>query len=109
MRKTVAIFLAFIALTVAGCKSKEQKLEDLNAQYKTVNASYQKDCGAATSDQDANAIVGNAFGSKPSPQQQAEIDQRQHEAEARKNSPHCQELSAKRDDLSKQMLTPPNQ
>jgi len=33
-----------------------------------------------------------ALGNKPSPQQQASIDQRQREAEARKNSPHCKEL-----------------
>ena len=108
MRKAV-IVIAFAALTLAGCKSQEQKHAELSAAYQTANVQYQKDCSSAPSDQDANAIVGTAFGSKPSPQQQAGIDQRQREAEARKNSPHCKELDAKRDDLTKQMLTPPNQ
>jgi len=109
MRKAVAAVVTFAVLTFAGCKNQEQKHADLSAAYQTANAQYQKDCSVAPSDQDANAIVGTAFGSKPSPQQQAGIDQRQREAEARKNSPHCKELDAKRDDLTKQMLTPPNQ
>jgi hypothetical protein len=92
-------------LAFAGCKSKQQKQADLSAEYQTANAQYQKDCSATPSDQDANAIVGAALGNKPSPQQQASIDQRQREAEARKNSPHCKELDAKRSDLTKQMLT----
>ena len=109
MRKAAAAVVTFSVLTFAGCKSQEQKHAELSAAYQTANAQYQKDCSATPSDQDANAIVGAALGSKPSPQQQSGIDQRQREAEARKNSPHCKELDAKRDDLTKQMLTPPNQ
>ena len=109
MRNTVVIVVAFAALTLVGCKSKQQKQAELSAEYQTANAQYQKDCSATPSDQDANAIVGAALGSKPSPQQQAGIDQRQREAEARKNSPHCKELDAKRDDLTKQMLALQNQ
>ena len=105
MRKAIAIVVAFVALTLAGCKNKQQKQADLRAEYQTTNAQYQKDCSAKTSDQDANAIVGGAFGNKPSPQQQSGIDQRQHEVEALKSSFHCKELEAKRDDLTKQMLT----
>ena len=104
MRKAIAIVVTLAALTLAGCKSKQQKQADLSAEYQTANAQYQKDCSATPPDQDANAIVSAALGSKPSPQQQAGIDQRQREAEARKNSPHCKELDAKRDDLTKQML-----
>src|ERR1035441_8280581 len=109
MRKAVAAVVTFAVLTFAGCKSQEQKHAELSTEYQTANAQYQKDCSAAPSDQDANAIVGTAFGSKPSPQQQAGIDQRQREAEALKNSPHCKELDAKRDDLTKQMLALQNQ
>jgi outer membrane murein-binding lipoprotein Lpp len=109
MRKAVAAVVTFAMLTFAGCKSQEQKHADLSAEYQTANAQYQKDCSATTSDQDANAIVGAALGSKPSPQQQAGIDQRQREAEARKNSSHCKELDAKRDDLTKKMLTQQSQ
>jgi outer membrane murein-binding lipoprotein Lpp len=108
MRKT-AIAIAFVSLMLAGCKSTQQKQADLSAEYQTVNAQYQKDCSATPSDQDSNAMVGTAFGSKPSPQQQAAIDQRQRDAEARKNSPHCKDLDAKRDDLTKKMLTQQNQ
>ncbi len=104
MRPVAAVVIAFTVFTIAGCKSKEQKNEDLKAEYQTVNAHYQKDCSTATSDQDANAIVGAALGSKPSPEQQAGIDQRQREAETLKNSPHCKELDAKRDELTKKML-----
>ena len=104
MRKAIVIVATFAALTLAGCKSKQQKQADLSAEYQTANAQYQKDCSAKTSDQDANAIVGGAFGNKPSPQQQSGIDQRQREAEALKSSPHCKELDAKRNDLTKQML-----
>jgi Flp pilus assembly protein TadD len=106
MRKAIVIVGVFVALTltVAGCKSKQQKQADLSAEYQTANAQYQKGCSAKTSDQDANAIVGGAFGNKPSPQQQSGIDQRQREAEALKSSPHCKELDAKRNDLTKQML-----
>ena len=109
MRKAVAAVVTFAVLTFAGCKSQEQKHAELSAAYQTANAQYQKDCSATPSDQDANAIVGASLGSKPSPQQQSGIDQRQREAEARKNSPHCKELDAKRDDLTKKMLTQQSQ
>jgi hypothetical protein len=103
MRKT-AIAIAFVALTLAGCKSKEQKYADLNSEYQIANTQYQKDCSISLSDQDAKAITGGAFGATPSPQQQAGINQRQHEAEARKNSPHCKDLEAQRDNVTKEML-----
>ena len=104
MRPAVVIVIAFAALAMSGCKSKEQKSQDLSAAYQAANAQYQKDCSASTSDQDGAAIVGSAFGNKPSPQQQAGINQRQRDAEARKNSPHCKELETKRDDITKKML-----
>ena len=43
MRKT-SIAIAFVALTLAGCKSKQDQLTALNAQFDTLNAQYQKDC-----------------------------------------------------------------
>jgi len=104
MRKTVAVILAIATLTIAGCESKEQKNEKLNAEYQAANAQYQKECSADPSAQDANAIVGAALGNSPSPQQQAAINQHQRDAEARKNSPHCKELDAKRDELTKKLL-----
>jgi outer membrane lipoprotein SlyB len=109
MRKTVAIIIAFAVFTLAGCKSKEQKNEKLNAEYQAANAQYQKECSADPSDQDANAIVGAALGSSPSQQKQAAINQHQREAEVRKNGPHCKELDAKRDDLTKKILAMQNQ
>jgi outer membrane murein-binding lipoprotein Lpp len=42
MRK--AIVVAFVALTLAGCKSKQDQLTELTAQFDTLNAQYQKDC-----------------------------------------------------------------
>jgi outer membrane murein-binding lipoprotein Lpp len=109
MRKAAAIVVAFAVLTLAGCKSKEQRNENLNAEYQAANAQYQKECATNPSDQDANAIVGAALGSSPSPQQQAAINQHQREEEVRKNSPHCKELDAKRDDLTKKILAAQNQ
>jgi outer membrane murein-binding lipoprotein Lpp len=109
MRKTVAVIVAIAALAIAGCESKEQKSEKLSAEYLAANAQYQKNCSAYPSDQDANAIVGAALGSSPSPQQQTAINQHQREAEARKNSPHCKELDAKRDDLTKKILATQSQ
>ena len=109
MRKAVVVIVAIAALAIAGCESKEQRNEKLNADYQAANTQYQKDCSAHPSDQDANAIVGAALGSSPSPQKQAAINQHQREAEARKNSPHCKELDAKRDDLTKKILATQNQ
>ena len=43
MRKTV-IAIAFAVLTFAGCKSKQDQLTALNAEFDTLNAQYQKDC-----------------------------------------------------------------
>ena len=102
MRQALIIIFAFAALMLSGCKSK--KTQDLTAAYQAANAAYQKDCSASTSDQDGKAIVGSAFGNKPSPQEQAAIDQHQRDAEARKSSPHCKELEAQRDDITKKML-----
>jgi outer membrane lipoprotein SlyB len=43
MRKT-AIAIAFVALTLAGCKSKQDQLAEVYAQLDTMNTQYQKDC-----------------------------------------------------------------
>ena len=108
MRKAIVATTALFALIFAGCQSEEQKQADLSAAYQTANSQYQKDCSGTPSDQDANAIVGAALGSKPSPQQQTAIDQHQQEAEALKNSPHCKELDEKRNSLTRQMPLPQN-
>jgi outer membrane murein-binding lipoprotein Lpp len=44
MRKAIAIVVAFVALALAGCKSKQDQLTELTAQFDTLNAQYQKDC-----------------------------------------------------------------
>ena len=44
MRKAAAIVVAFAVLTLAGCKSKQGQLVELNAQFDSLNAQYQKDC-----------------------------------------------------------------
>ncbi len=43
MRKVLTV-VALVALSLAGCKSKEDQLTALNAQFDTLNARYQKDC-----------------------------------------------------------------
>ena len=44
MRNTVAILVAFAVITLAGCKSKQDQLTELNAQFDSLNSQYQKDC-----------------------------------------------------------------
>jgi hypothetical protein len=44
MRNTVAILIAFAVLTMAGCKSKQNQLVELNAQFDALTSQYQKDC-----------------------------------------------------------------
>ena len=44
MRKTAVIIVAFAVLTLAGCKSKQDQLTELNAQFDSLNSQYQKDC-----------------------------------------------------------------
>ena len=44
MRKAIVIVVAFVAPTVAGCKSKQDQLVELNAQFDSQNAQYQKNC-----------------------------------------------------------------
>ena len=44
MRYTLAVIVAIAALTIGGCKSKQDQLTELNAQFDSLNAQYQKDC-----------------------------------------------------------------
>jgi uncharacterized protein YcfL len=44
MRKAIAIVVTLVALTLAGCKSKQEQLVELNAQFDSQNAQYQKNC-----------------------------------------------------------------
>ena len=44
MRKAVVVIVAIAALTLAGCKSKQDQLTELNAQFDSLNSQYQKDC-----------------------------------------------------------------
>jgi outer membrane murein-binding lipoprotein Lpp len=44
MRNTVAVIVAIAALTIAGCKSKQDQLVELNAQFDSLNSQYQKNC-----------------------------------------------------------------
>jgi hypothetical protein len=44
MRYTLAVIVAIAALTIAGCKSKQDQLTELNAQFDALSSQYQKDC-----------------------------------------------------------------
>ena len=44
MRPIFVVVIALATLTVSGCKSKQDQLAVLNAQFDTLNAQYQKDC-----------------------------------------------------------------
>jgi hypothetical protein len=44
MRKAVVVIVAVAVLTLAGCKSKQDQLVELNAQFDSLNSQYQKDC-----------------------------------------------------------------
>jgi len=44
MRKAAAIIVAFAVLTLTGCKSKQDQLTELNAQFDALSSQYQKDC-----------------------------------------------------------------
>ena len=44
MRNSVAVIVAFAVLTLAGCKSKQDQLAELNTQFDALNSQYQKDC-----------------------------------------------------------------
>ena len=44
MRKAVGVIVTIAALTLAGCKSKQDQLTELNAQFNALNSQYQKDC-----------------------------------------------------------------
>jgi uncharacterized lipoprotein len=44
MRKSVVVIVAIAVLTLAGCKSKQDQLTELNAQFDALNSQYQKDC-----------------------------------------------------------------
>jgi len=44
MRKTAIVILTLISFSFVGCQSKQDQLTELNAQFDTLNAQYQKDC-----------------------------------------------------------------
>ena len=44
MRPAIVIVIVLATLTISGCKSKQDQLTALNAQFDTLNAQYQKDC-----------------------------------------------------------------
>lgn len=97
MRRTITVVVALFALGFTGCKSAEQKSQDVAAQLQAVNDQYQKDCPKF--DEHDTTGVQSALGQKATPEQQAAAAQRQRDIQARLNSPHCKELKAKLDDL----------
>jgi outer membrane biogenesis lipoprotein LolB len=98
----IAILTAVAVLVLAGCKSTEQKQQDLNAELETVTAEYNKDCPKF--DEHDTTGISDALGAKPSPSQAAATAQRQQQIQANLNSPHCKELDAKRDALIRKLL-----
>ncbi len=98
----IAILTAFAFLTLDGCKSTEQKQQDLNAELQTVTTQYNKDCPKF--DEHDTTGISAALGTKPSPSQAAATAQRQQQIQANLNSPHCKELDAKRDGLMRKLL-----
>lgn len=96
-------FLVIVAvIALAGCKSAEQKQQDIAAQLQSVNDQLQRDCPKF--DEKDNTGVSAALGQTVTPEQRAASDQRKREIQARLDSPHCKELQAKADDLYKQGL-----
>jgi hypothetical protein len=98
----IAILTAVAVLALAGCKSTEQKQQDLNAELQTVTAQYNKDCPKF--DEHDTTGISAALGTKPSPSQTAATAQHQQQIQANLNSPHCKELDARRDDLMRKLL-----
>jgi outer membrane lipoprotein SlyB len=99
-RKLIAVAIAVLAL--GGCKSKEQKEQNLNNELQAVTAQYNKDCPKF--DEKDSAGISSALGDKPTPQQSAAAVQRRQQIEENLNSPHCKELAAKRDDTMRKLL-----
>ena len=64
-----AILTAVAVLALAGCKSTEQKQQDLNAELQTVTTQYNKDCPKF--DEHDTTGISAALGTKPSPSQTA--------------------------------------
>jgi hypothetical protein len=107
MKPLIPIAALLACLAFAGCKSKEQKQQELAAQTQAVNEQLQKDCPKF--DEKDNTGVQAALGQRPTPAQQAAAQQRQRDIQAKLNTPHCQELQSKLDDLYKQALALQNQ
>ncbi len=96
------IAAAVTVLVLAGCKSKEQKEQDLNNQLQTVTAQYNKDCPKF--DEKDTTGISAALGDKPTPQESAAAAQRRQQIEANLNSPHCKELASEQDDITRKLL-----
>lgn len=99
---TKLLIVAVTVLALAGCKSADQKREDLNAELQAVTTQYNKDCPKF--DEHDTTGINAALGTKSSPEQTAAAAQRRQQIQANLNSPHCKDLGAKRDELMRKLL-----
>ncbi len=90
----IVIMIAFATLAVAGCESKQAKVQNLEAQYDKLNAQYRIDClgmGGSNSQGINDALLGTPSNAATSPtmtpQQQAKCN-----AEKAKLDPLADEL-----------------
>ena len=66
----IAITITFAALAVAGCESKQAKVQNLEARYDKLNAQYRNDClgmGGSNSQGVNDALLGTPSNAATSP------------------------------------------
>jgi outer membrane biogenesis lipoprotein LolB len=100
--RSVFVVPIVAVLLLEGCTTKEQRQQDLATQLRAVNDQLQEDCPKF--DKQANAGIVAALGQNVTQEQKGAVEQRRRDIQAKLNSPHCNELQAKSDDLYRQGL-----
>jgi hypothetical protein len=97
-----AISLTLLAtLALAGCKSAQQKAEDIEKEYRAANDQYVKDCPEFES----KPVFGLFDGfDKLTPAQIAAYQNEEKARQANLSSPHCTQLREKRNALFDKMV-----
>ena len=96
-----AISLTLLAtLALAGCKSAQQKAEDIDKEYQAANDQYNKDCPEFGS----KLKLGFDGFENITPAQRAAFEKEQNEMRENLSSSHCTQLREKRNALFNKMV-----
>ena len=96
MRPTLIIFILFASLATTGCEGKQEKAARLEKIADDLEQQYRQDCFDPYAESSGQGVSEALHGTGQTAPRNGQQNQNMREQQAKVNSPHCQDLKARK-------------